>query len=178
LKQASADAAKVQFATMGVNLLESLRQGQIDAGVLQEPALTLLSKSGARVLMNGMDLADARKYFGGSYEFMGIAVRGKELAARKAEMAEVAKALTEALKALRTMSGDQLIAALPPEMTAGLDTKQLGDILVSRRDALYPDNVTIDLDAAQRVAQSLVAGGLIKPDANISGLHDTTIAGG
>ncbi len=178
MKQAGADAGKVQFATMGVNLLESLRQGQIDAGVLQEPALTLLSKSGARVLMNGMDLADARKYFGGSYEFMGIAVRGKELAARKAEMAEVAKALTEALKALRTMSGDQLIAALPPEMTAGLDTKQLGDILVSRRDALYPDNVTIDLDAAQRVAQSLVAGGLIKPDANISGLHDTTIAGG
>src|SRR5438094_1145220 len=178
LKQGGADAAKVQFATMGVNLLEALRQGQIDAGVVQEPALTLLSKSGARVLMNGMDLADAQKYFGGSYEFMGIAVRGKELAARKAEMAEVAKALTEALKALRTMSGDQLIAALPPEMTAGLDTKQLGDILVSRRDALYPDNVTIDLDAAQRVAQSLVAGGLIKPDANIAGLHDTTIAGG
>jgi hypothetical protein len=38
--------------------------------------------------------------------------------------------------------------------------------------------VTIDLDAAQRVARSLVAGGLIKPDANIAGLHDTTIAGG
>src|SRR5947209_4688574 len=84
LRQAGADAAKVQFATMGVNLLEALRQGQIDAGVVQEPALTLLSKSGARILMNGMDLADAQKYLGGSYEFMGVAVRGKELAARKA----------------------------------------------------------------------------------------------
>jgi NitT/TauT family transport system substrate-binding protein len=177
LKQAGADAAKVQFATMGVNLLEALRQGQIDAGVVQEPALTLLSKSGARVLMNGMDAADARKYLGGSYEFMGVAVRGSEVAARKAEMAEVAKALTEVLKALRAMNGDQLIAALPPEMTTGLDRKEFGDILVSRRDALYPDSVTIDLDAAQRVAQSLIAGGLIKPDANISGLHDTTIAG-
>jgi NitT/TauT family transport system substrate-binding protein len=178
LKQAGADAAKVQFATMGVNLLEALRQGQIDAGVVQEPALTLLSKSGARVLMNGMEVADARKYLGGSYEFMGVAVRGNEIAVRKAEMAELVKALTEALKALRAMSGDQLIAALPPEMTAGLDRKEFGDILASRRDALYPDNVTIDLDAAQRVAQSLVAGGLIKPDANIVGLHDTTIAGG
>src|SRR5207253_1592718 len=86
---------------------------QIDAGVVQEPALTLLAKSGARVLMNGMDLADARKYLGGSYEFMGVAVRGSEFAARKAEMAEVAKALTEALKALRTMNGDQLTAARP-----------------------------------------------------------------
>ena len=63
-------------------------------------------------------------------------------------------------------------------LASGLDTKQLGDILVERRDALYPETVTIDLDASQRVAQSLVAGGLIKPDANISGLHDTTIAGG
>jgi NitT/TauT family transport system substrate-binding protein len=178
LKRAGADAAKVQFATMGVNLLEGLRQGQVDAGIVQEPALTLLSKSGARVLMNGMDLADARKYFGGNYEFMGVAVRGKEFAERKPEMAELAKALTESLKALRSMSGDQLVGALPKEMTAGLDTKQLGDILVERRDALYPESVTIDPDAAQRVAESLVAGGLIKPDANISGLHDTTIAGG
>jgi NitT/TauT family transport system substrate-binding protein len=178
LKQAGADAGKVQFATMGVNLLEALRQGQIDAGVVQEPALTLLAKSGARLLMNGMDLADARKYLGGNYEFMGVAVRGSEFAARKAEMAELAKALAESLKALRAMNGDQLVAALPPEMTAGLDRKEFGDILVSRRDALYPDNVTIDLDAAQRVARSLVAGGLIKPDASIAGLHDTTIAGG
>ena len=42
LKQAGADAQKVQFATMGVNLLEALRQGQIDVGLVQEPALTLL----------------------------------------------------------------------------------------------------------------------------------------
>jgi NitT/TauT family transport system substrate-binding protein len=178
LKRAGADAGKVQFATMGVNLLEALRQNQIDAGVVQEPALTLLSKSGARVLMNAMDRADAAKYLGGSYEFMGVAVRGKEFAERKPEMIELTKALTESLKALRTMSGDELVGALPKEMVTGLDTKELGDILVQRRDALYPDTVTIDLDAAQRVAQSLIAGGLIKPDANISGLHDTTIAGG
>src|SRR5881227_3434913 len=62
LKQAGADAQKVKFATMGVNLLEALRQGQMDAGVVQEPALTLLQRSGARVLMNGMDLEDARHY--------------------------------------------------------------------------------------------------------------------
>ncbi len=42
LKQAGADTQKVQFATMGVNLLEALRQGQIDVGLVQEPALTVL----------------------------------------------------------------------------------------------------------------------------------------
>ena len=84
LKQAGADASKVQFATMGVNLLEALRQGQIDAGLVQEPALTLLKRSGARVLVNAMDLEDAKHYLGGSFEFMGVAVRAKEIEQRTA----------------------------------------------------------------------------------------------
>src|SRR3989442_2104030 len=103
LKQANADANKVKFATMGVNLLEALRQGQIDAGLVQEPALTLLQKSGARVLVNAMDLPDARRYLGGTYEFMGVAVRGKEVEQRRPEMVELTRALTDALKAMRTM---------------------------------------------------------------------------
>jgi NitT/TauT family transport system substrate-binding protein len=175
LKEAGADAGKVQFATMGVNLLEALRQGQIDAGLVQEPALTLLAKSAARVLVNAMDLADAQKYLGGTYEFMGVAVRGKDEPARRAEMIQLAAAVADALKALRGMSGEQLMAALPKEMTTGLDTKEFGDILLRYRDSLYPETVGIDVDAANRVARSLIVGGLIKPDANISGLLDTTI---
>jgi len=139
--------------------------------------LTLLQKSGARVLVNAMDLADARRYLGGAYEFMGVAVRAKEFEPRRPEMVELTRALTDALKAMRTMSGDQLVAALPREMTTGLDLKQFGEIIARHRDSLYPESATIDLAAARRVAQSLIVGGLIKPDANISGLHDTSIAG-
>ena len=177
LKQANADASKVQFATLGVNLLEALRQGQIDAGLVQEPALTLMQDSGARVLVNLRDLADARRYLGGTYEFMGVAVRGKEFEQRRPEMVQLARALADALKAMRTMSGDHLVAALPTEMTTGLDLKQFGGIIARHRDSLYPESVTIDLAAARRVAQSLIVGGLIKPDADISGLHDTSIVG-
>jgi NitT/TauT family transport system substrate-binding protein len=177
LKQANADARKVQFATLGVNLLEALRQGQIDAGLVQEPALTLMQDSGARVLVNLMDLADAHRYLGGTYEFMGVAVRGKEFEQRRPEMVQLARAFADALKAMRTMSGDQLVAALPTEMTTGLDLKQFGGIIARHRDSLYPESVTIDLAAARRVAQSLIVGGLIKPDADISGLHDTSIVG-
>jgi NitT/TauT family transport system substrate-binding protein len=177
LKNANADVTKVQFATLGVNLLEALRQGQIDAGLVQEPALTVLSRSGAHVLVNAMDTADAQKYLGGNYEFMGVAVRAKELAQRKPEMVQLSQALGDALKALHTMSGDELVSALPKEMTTGLDLKEFGGILRRYRDSLYPDVVNIDLDAAKRVANSLIVGGLLKPDANISGLHDMTIVG-
>ncbi len=178
LKEAGADAAKVQFATMGVNLFEALRQGQIDAGVVQEPALTLLKSASARVLVNAMDPEDAKRHLGGSYEFMGVAVRGKEIQQRRPEMVALAQALTDSLKALHGMSGEQLSAALPKEMITGLDLKELSDILQRHRDALYPQNVKIDLDAGKRVEQSLIVGGLIKPGASIAGLYDTSIAGG
>jgi NitT/TauT family transport system substrate-binding protein len=178
LKQAGADAQKVQFATLGVNLLEALRQNQIHVGLVQEPALTLLKRAGARVLVNAMDLEDAKQYLGGSLEFMGVAVRAKEMEARRAEMVALTQALADALKALRTMSGDQLVAAFPKEMTTGLDLKEFSEILARHRDALYPESVGIDLEAAKRVEQSLIAGGLIKPGASMAGLHDTTIAGG
>ena len=178
LKQANADAAKVQFATLGVNLLEALRQGQVDAGLVQEPALTLLTRSKARVLVNAMDGNDAQKYLGGSYEFMGVAVRTKDIEQRKPEMIALAKGLADALKALQKMSADELVSSLPHELTTGLDAKELGEILVRYRGSLYPQDVTIDPDASQRVAQSLIVGGLLKPDANINGLHDTSIVGG
>ena len=177
LNKANADATKVKFVTVGQNFMEALRQGEVDAGLVQEPALTVLTKAGARVLVNGMDLTDARRYLGGPYEFMGVSVRGKEVAQRKPEMVLLARALSDALKALPAMSGDQLIAALPQQMTAGLDVKEFGAILQRYRASLYPDSVTIDLAAANRVTQTLIAGGLLKPGTDISGLHDRTIAG-
>ena len=178
LRQAGADPKKVQFATLGPNLLEALRQGQVDAGAVQEPALTLLEKDGARVIVNGMDLADARKHFGGPYEFMGVAVRTKEIATRKDEMVRLGQALEDALKHLQAMTADQLVAALPREVVAGSDMKQLGEIIARHRGALYPVEVAIDLDASKRVAESLKTGGLLRPDADVSGLFDTTIVRG
>jgi len=178
LNRANADASKVRFVTVGQNLMEALRQGETDAGLVQEPALTALTRAGARVLVNGMDLTDARRYLGGPYEFMGVAVRGKEVQQRKPEMVLLTRALTDALKALRGMSGEQLIAVLPQQMTTGLDLKEFAAILERYRTSLYPDSVTIDLAAANRVTQTLIAGGLLKPGTDISGLHDRTIAEG
>jgi NitT/TauT family transport system substrate-binding protein len=175
LKEAKADASKVQFAAMGVNLLEALRQGQVDAGLVQEPALTLLVAAKARVLVNAMDTKDANKYLGGSYEFMGVAVRAKEVEQRKPEMVALAKGLADGLAVLRKMTGSQITASLPPALTTGMDTKQLGDILVRYRSSLYPESVKIDLDASKRVENTLLVGGLLKNKIDLKGLFDTSI---
>jgi NitT/TauT family transport system substrate-binding protein len=175
LKEAKADASKVQFAAMGVNLLEALRQGQVDAGLVQEPALTLLVAAKARVLVNAMDTKDANKYLGGSYEFMGVAVRAKEVEQRKPEMVALAKGLADGLAVLRKMTGSQITASLPPALTTGMDAKQLGDILVRYRSSLYPESVKIDLDASKRVENTLLVGGLLKNKIDLKGLFDTSI---
>jgi NitT/TauT family transport system substrate-binding protein len=178
LKQAGADQSKVRFATLGVNILEALRQGQVDAGLVQEPALTLLSRAGSRVLVNAMDSADAQKHLGGAYEFMGVSVRTKEMEARRTEMQALARGLDDALKAMPKMPPNQMIKAFPRELFAGSDVKQFEDVLARYKGSLYPDSVKIDLPAAKRVADTLKTAGLVPANADVSGLHDTTVVGG
>jgi NitT/TauT family transport system substrate-binding protein len=176
LRGAGVAATQVQFATLGPNLLEALRQGQVDAGLVQEPALTLVEKAGGRVLVNAMNNEDAQKYLGGPYEFMGVAVRTTEIPARRDEMTALAGALQAALRATRAASPEDLAKALPRELTAGADMGELRDVLGRYRDSLYPTEVAIDLSASNRVAETLKTAGLLKPDTDTSGLYDTSIA--
>ncbi|WP_205789935.1 ABC transporter substrate-binding protein [Microvirga makkahensis] len=177
LKRANVDPTTVQFATLGPNLLEALRQGQVDAGLVQEPALTLVEKAGGRVLVNAMDTKDAEQFLGGPYEFMGVAVRAGEIEARRAEMEKLARALRTALQSLQSMSPEELVKALPPALTTGANLDEMRQVLARYRGSLYPTTVAIDLNASARVAESLKTAGLIPPDANTSGLFDTSIAG-
>jgi NitT/TauT family transport system substrate-binding protein len=156
---------------MGVNLLEALRQGQVDVGLVQEPALTVVKRAGGRVLMNAMDLEEAKSHLGGSFEFMGVAVRGKEIEQRKPEMIALTKALADALKALRGMSGDQL-SAPSQEMTTGLVSRVRRDHLAHRGPLPSGDH-----RSTPPARPSLIVSGLVKPDASISGLAPRRGAG-
>jgi NitT/TauT family transport system substrate-binding protein len=178
LKKAGADPGKVRFATLGTNLLEGLRQGQVDAGMVQEPALTLVSRAGGRVLANLMDEADAHRFLGGDYEFMGVAVREGERDKRRDEMAALARALKSALAATQAVSPDDLLTALPRETLIGADLGELRQILARYRGSLYPTGIAMNRAAENRVADSLKEAGLLKPDFDPGGLYDTSIAGG
>jgi NitT/TauT family transport system substrate-binding protein len=177
LKKAGADSSKVSFVTLGPNILEALRQGAVDAGLVQEPALTDVVKAGGRVLVNAMESADAQHYLGGDYEFMGVAVRTPEVERRHDEMIALTQALQNALGAVQTLSPDDLVKSLPAEMTTGADTGQMRDILSRYRSSLYPTRVAIDPAAAGRVADTLKVAGLILPNADTAGLYDFSIAG-
>ncbi len=163
---------------MGVNILEALRQGQVDAGFVQEPALTILTRAGSRTLVNTMTLADAQKHLGGTHEFMGVAVRTKEIDQRRAEMVALAKGLDDALKAMPTMKPEDMVGALPKELVAGANVGELARCCANTPRRSIRTTVTIDRESADRVAEMLKVAGVIKADADVSGLQDLTIVGG
>lgn len=178
LKEAGADASAVQFATLGTNLYDALRVGHVDAGMVQEPALSLLVEAGGAVLVNAMDLADATKYLGGPYEFMGVAVRAEEREERRDEMVRLARALAKGLQDTRTIPVDEIIAALPNELIAGGDQAQLRTILERYRTSLYPESVAIDVEACRRVMEAHLAAGMLEGPVDLGTLLDRSVVEG
>lgn len=154
LEQAGADASTVAFAAIGTNLFDALRLGQVDAGMLQEPALSLVVEAGGRELVNFMEFAQAEAHLGGAYDFMGVSVRAAERDERVDEMRRVARALDRGLAETRQLDPDEIIAALPSALLAGGNVDQLKDIIVRYRESLYPESVQIDLEAAERVVRA------------------------
>lgn len=178
LKQAGADAQKVRMATLGTNLYDALRLGQVDAGMVQEPALSLILDGGGGVLVNAMDIQDAQKYLGGPYEFMGVAVRTAERERRLDEMKRLANALRKGLNDTRTIPVEEIVAALPKELIAGGDRAQLVGILEKYRLSLWPEDVKIDTASAARVAEAQLVAGVAKQAYDLKTLLDTAVLGG
>lgn len=178
LDQAGVDSASVRFATLGPNLFDALRLGQVDAGMVQEPALTLLTEAGGEVLVNIMDIEHARRHLGGPYEFMGIAVRADEREERREQMEKLARALARGLADTRTIPVEEVVAALPSELVAGGNRGQLVGILERHRTSLYPETPRIDPESAARVVDALSDAGLIEPDFALDRLLDTSVVAG
>jgi NitT/TauT family transport system substrate-binding protein len=177
MRRAGADPNRVRFATIGTNLLDALRLGQVDAGMVQEPALSLITGAGGGVIVNAMDIEEANRHLGGAYEFMGVAVRVEERERRKDEMARLARALARGLRDTRAIPVKEAVDALPKELITGANRDRLATILDRYRQSLYPDNVKIDLAAANRVADAHKAAGLLAPSADFKTLLDFSIVG-
>jgi NitT/TauT family transport system substrate-binding protein len=175
LDRAGVDPDSVEFATIGTNLYDALRLGQVDAGMVQEPALTMIVDDGGRELVNFMETEDADEVFGGAYEFMGVAVRDGEQEERAEQLQAMARALRNGLEHVRTADVGDIVDALPGELTAGEDLDQLADIISRYRESLWPDEVTLDEDAAQRVITSLVGAGAIEREVELDEILDTTV---
>ncbi|HEX7005179.1 MAG TPA: ABC transporter substrate-binding protein [Trueperaceae bacterium] len=178
LERAGVDPSSIRFATLGVNLYDALRLGQVDAGWVQEPSLTLIREAGGEVLFNAMNIEQAQEFLGGAYAFMGVSVRAEDMEERLAEMQALGRALGNGLRALKEARPEEIVASLPTELIAGGDTAQLEQILAEHVDSLYPDNVAIDVEAAARVVESQRTAGVLEQEIDLDRLLATEVLSG
>lgn len=175
LARAGVDPKRVEFAALGTNLFEAVRVGHVDAGMVQEPALSLLVESGGRVLVNFMDLADSTRHLGGPYEFMGVAVRRSERNSRRSEMLALGRALERALEFVHQAPAAESIQALPKSLVAGGDVGRLEAALERYRRSLYPETARIDREATRRVVESQQLAGLLPAGFSWDELLDASV---
>jgi len=179
LHQAGVDTKKVRYASIGTNLFEAVRLGQVDAAMVQEPALSLIVRAGGHELVNFMELDQAKKYLGGAYEFMGVSVRAKERDQRAGEMKKIAAALLKGLADTRTLPPEDIVAALPKALVAGGDVAELKAIISRYRLSLYPESVKIDTAACARVEKAQESADVLKPGkVDLKTLLDTAVLAG
>jgi NitT/TauT family transport system substrate-binding protein len=178
LDQAGVEAQTVRFAAIGTNLFDALRIGQIDAGMLQEPALSLTVEAGGRELVNFMEIDETREHLGGPYEFMGVSVRTEERDRRLPEIRRLGAALERGLVDTRSLPPDEIIDALPDALIAGGDTDQLREVIERYRLSIYPESTAIDVAAAERVLRAQEIAELLSPgEIELSALLDTSTDG-
>ena len=118
-------------------------------------------------------------HLGGPYEFMGVSVRTDERDERLLEMRRLSVALARGLVDTRTIPADDVIAALPSVLVAGGDLDRLTQIVERYRLSLYPESVSIERAAAQRVVRAQEIAGLLEPGSvDLDTLLDTGVLEG
>ena len=121
-------------------------------------------------------LADANKYLGGPYEFMGVAVRAGERQQRLDEMRRLARALEKGLTDTRRLSTEEAVDALPKVLIAGSTHRaQLISVLERYKRSLYPPDAKINTAAANRVVDAHKSAGLLAPSIDVAGLLDLSV---
>lgn len=161
LRKSGIDPEKVSFVSLGPNILQTLLSGQVEAAMVQEPALTLASRKGARVLVNFMDRHQAQTVLGGQYQFMGLITRPDVIAQNPSLVQRMSNAVVKANRFISKESGSTIAALIPESLLVGGDPALLGEILDQFKGHLYPADGRIQSEDVARVIEAQRASGLL-----------------
>lgn len=170
LKKAGVDDTTVEFVALGPNLYTQLVNGQVDAGMVQEPSLTLLERAGGRVLVNFMQLADAQRELGGPYQFMGLNTRPQVLQSKGETARKLIRGLILGNRWILENPGSAIVKAAPEELVAGGDVEVFAAALDRYKRDLYPSDGKVSIDSVKRVIDvqqqsgALEAGQTVRPE--------------
>ena len=164
LEKNGVDDADAGFAPLGPNLFDGLRKNQVDAGLVQEPALSKLEALGCKVLVNFMKRKDAEKYLGGPYQFFGLNTRRDVIEKDPELIRKLVRALVRSNEWIRANSGEEIVKNLPADLVSGDDRATFAARLDAVKADLYPAALTLDTAAVQRVIDVQQSAGALAKD--------------
>ena len=167
LTKAGVDPDSVEWAVLGPNLYDVLLRGQVEAGMVQEPSLTLLQKAGGKPLVNFMNLKDTQQWLGSAYQFMGLNTRTDVLETQADVGGKLVRALVKANQWVLGSPGSRVVDVAPPEIVSGGDIQTFADAIDRYKVDLFPADGKIAIDAVQRVLDVQLSSGALKQDAGV-----------
>jgi len=167
LTKAGVDPDSVEWAVLGPNLYDVLLRGQVEAGMVQEPSLTLLQKAGGKPLVNFMNLKDTEQWLGSAYQFMGLNTRTDVLETQADVGGKLVRALVKANQWVLGSPGSRVVDVAPPEIVSGGDIQTFADAIDRYKVDLFPADGKIAIDAVQRVLDVQLSSGALKQDAGV-----------
>lgn len=164
------DPDSIERVALGPNISSALLRGQVDAAMVQEPSLTLVSDAGGRVLMNFMDLDQTSDVLGGAYQFMGLNTRPEVLEARGDTARALARSLAKANAWILAHSGEEIVQSAPDELVSGDNLKVFADALDEYKESLYPADARVEEANVERVVEAQKQSGLLEEDVEVAAL--------
>jgi NitT/TauT family transport system substrate-binding protein len=172
------DAASVVGVGVGGTAVAAMEQGQIDAGVMLDPALTVLQSAhpDLKILVDTRSAADTKALFGGDYPGGVLYAPTEWVEANTDTVDRLAAAIVETLNWIKDHSSEEIADAMPAEVV-GSDREAYVRALDASR-AIFSETGTMDPAGAEAVL-AVFAGGneeVRNADIDLSATYDNAYA--
>jgi NitT/TauT family transport system substrate-binding protein len=103
---------------LGATAVAAMEQGQIDAAIMLDPAVTVLqgSHSDLRILSDTRTQKDNQAVFGGDYPGGALYTTTAWIASHEKEVQALTNAIVNTLKWIHSHSAEEIMAKMPPEL--------------------------------------------------------------
>jgi NitT/TauT family transport system substrate-binding protein len=112
------NSAAVIGVGLGGSAIAAMEQGQIDAAIMLDPAITVLAGKykDLKILSDTRSQKDTLAVFGGEYPGGALYTKADWIAAHQKEAQAMATAIVATLKWIHSHTAEEIVAKMPPEM--------------------------------------------------------------
>jgi NitT/TauT family transport system substrate-binding protein len=135
---------------LGGSAIAAMEQGEIDAAIMLDPAVTVLAGKykDLKILSDTRSEKDTLAVFGGQYPGGALYTKAEWIASHEKEAQAMTNAIVSTLKWIHTHSAEEITAKMPPEFTKD---KALYIAALKNTKAMYSDTGRMDPKGAAAV---------------------------